>query len=196
MSAPSGTLGAKVTLRTNCMATTGTGPQITHSLEVSPSTSSSTFAKLGILRGRDFDGNATAPIPRRYFRWGKLGAVSWAYSSANYALNTEVDATIWKPDTSTSRWEMWFDNARPTLKVPGLFVGPARLLATTTTSTDTTAHTYGSDSRLYYYNLSGTIMPEWSGASSQANLASNGAGYSSWHTPQWWARAGVGSCDV
>jgi hypothetical protein len=65
-----------------------------------------------------------------------------------------------------------------------------------TESTDTASKIYGSANSLYFYNLSGTITPQWAGVSSDADLWDTGPPMDSvWVDTHWRARMGQnGTC--
>lgn len=134
MPSPSGTLGAKVTLRSNCMDIDYLATDsFTHRLTVH-SVNTSGRLELGIFRG-NFAG-LQASQPRRYFFSANATDASIQLSQFGYSYGSALDATIYKPTTASSEWRLWFgDTIAPYRYEPVYtFSGPARRLQATTTS--------------------------------------------------------------
>lgn len=139
-------------------------------------------------------------VPRRYFFSANSSGASMQLSQHGYTYDSALVATIYKPSSASSNWQMWFGNTVEQYRYDAeyTFTGPARHIAATTRSTNHQVNykTFGSASRLYYYNLGGAITPNWQGSSSGAiTLGNSLPQYAHWATPYWWAQMGQnGTC--
>jgi hypothetical protein len=190
---PSGTHGAKVTLRSNCMILPDTSfHYINHALHVQQSTSSWwSNAEIGIMIGGYPGGSLNNPW--RYWEFWNASTNSFSLSSNSYTTNTGLTATIWKPDDGGDDWEMWFGNSTSHASAPNLGFSTSRSMWSGTYTSDNDARTYGSVSSMYFYNLGGAITPEWAGSTSSAYISKDDPPMDgSWAATDWWARMGIG----
>ncbi len=198
MSAPSGTLGAKVTLRSNCMTLSNIQDDfLSHRLRV-VDVGSQSGVEIGYMRGTNlfYPDWPTYSIARRYFAYYNPSGGHFSASQFTYDYGTSLTATAYKASTASNDWQLWFGNATSHYVVHDHFWGAADWMSVGTVSTDTESEIYGSANSLYFYNLSGTITPQWAGVSSQSSVRDTGPPMDSgWVDPHWRARMWQnGSC--
>lgn len=194
VASPSGFRGAKVLLRTNCMAT----PNITSNLVVNTLwvSKGSEWIESGITIGTFTDassGSTTLYNPARYIAKYDNGNYSEHFRGW-YTTNTSFYSTIRAGDNpGTNDWQTWFNNGgRDTFY--NTFTVPASGLVSGTELTHDGAHTYGSTAKMYYYNLGGALIPRWQGSTSSANIGPVNPGmFAYWVDSDWWLRDGRGS---
>lgn len=195
VSSPSGFRGAKVLLRTNCMATPSASSNIVvNTLWVGKG---SEWIEAGITIGTftDADSGSTYTLnnPARYIARYNNGVYA-EHFRGYYTTNTGMYSTIRAGDNEgTNDWQAWFDNAsRDTFH--NVFTVPASRITTGTELTNDGAHTYGSTAAMYYYNLGGALVPEWQGASSSSVINTVDPGmFAYWVDNDWWLRDGRGA---
>ena len=195
MYAPAGTLGAKVTLRSNCMGLANlTQDSLTQSLSVGDRDTDQ-FVQIGYMRGYNPYGSDYS-TPRRFFLYENTVGTYFTASQFNYSYGTALTATAYKSSTSSSTWQLWFGNSTNHLQIPYMFSGAAEFMTAGTRSNDTGSDTYGSASSLYFYNLGATITPNWAGTTSHSNVYHSGSPMDAdWAATYWWARMGQnGQC--
>ena len=192
VTSPSGFRGAKVMLRTNCMTTPNIGSNIVaNTLWVAKGNE---WMEAGITIGSFTEDGETDILynPSRYLAMMKNGIYAEHYRGL-YTPTTGMWSTIYAGADGTNDWQMWFDNVQNHDVSYNHFTEPATRLTTGTELTNDGAHTYGSSSRMYFYNLSGTLTPNWQGATSGAVIAlAQGGMNATWASYAWWMRDGRG----
>lgn len=187
--APAGFLGGKVTLRSNCMVVPSLANDfITNELWV---VSGGWWVEIGITIGAANAGGYYGS-PTRFWAENKFTG----YFEHYYGIQPsgqEVVATAYASSTNTNDWQLWFDNVQNHFVASNAFQAPAHRLQTGVETENDGSHTYGSNSRMYFYNLGGAITPKWRGSASSTGWAVSDGMYHEWVTYAWWQRSGRGA---
>lgn len=197
MSSPSGTLGAKVTLRANCMNPVYVDTD-QYGLRIY-SAGTSGVIEIGVVRGRLSYNGVVYSTPRRYYFAYNSAGPALHVSSQTYSYNSYLTATIHKPFLGSSSWQAWFNNALPEDRWnnPRPFTGASDLMQAGVWSNYHHGNTYGSVSSLYFYNLDGDITPRWDGYWTGGSIVTglDPPQEAKWVDQFWWARvAQNGTC--
>lgn len=188
MSPPSGTLGGKVTLRANCM-TVGDAYQHTNTLALRVFDFDTNHSlEMGYISGYSAANDTAYTTPRLYWAYYATGSSGWSATPIAYAVTSSHTATIYKSSTTSSTWQMWFDNTTTRFYVPYMFSGAAEYMGAGISSTWEHVRNYSSTSRLYFYNLSATITPQWTGVYQSTVTPASAPQDADWADTHWWAR--------
>jgi hypothetical protein len=168
-------MGAKVTLRSNCMSL-GSGVStkvLSNELWVSIGYPTFRWVEIGWKIGlrQSSPTGAYDTVPRRFWarnRGNSLTSIDYAeFYDITVAYDYYLTVTALVVE-DTNDWEVWYGSAGTRHSLSNVFYGPATRLKTGTETISTSAHSFGSSSELKWYDLDRGLHSEWTTSNANA----------------------------